>query len=101
MERYIPVAQTHPGRLAFDYCSCNSMIQKSGIGDNNFGPADRNDQTDQRGPPSKEVPNTPVGPNRNGPFDQSNQTFANFGLNGKRPVFPEVSALGPVQTPKV
>ena len=30
-----------------------------------FGPTDRNDQTGQRGPPSKLVPNIPVAPNRN------------------------------------
>ena len=33
-----------------------------------FGPTDRNDQTGHSGPPSKLVPNIPVGPNRNGPF---------------------------------
>ena len=51
-----------------------SRIQKSGTGDNNFVKlkrdisVDRNDQTDHRGPPSKLVPDIPVGPNRNGPF---------------------------------
>ena len=34
-------------------------------GKEHFGPTDRNDQTGQRGPPSKLVPNIPVGP---GPF---------------------------------
>ena len=47
-------------------------IQKSRTilsnGKRHFSPTDRNDQTGQRGPPSKLVPNSPVGPNRNGPF---------------------------------
>ena len=33
-----------------------------------FGPTDRNDQTSHSGPPSKLIPNIPVGPNRNGSF---------------------------------
>ena len=33
-----------------------------------FGPTDRNDQIGQNGPPSKLVPNIPIGPNRNGLF---------------------------------
>ena len=37
-------------------------------GKGHFGPTDRNDQTGHSGPPSKPVPNIPVGPNRNGPF---------------------------------
>ena len=37
-------------------------------GKGHFGPTDRNDQTGHSGPPSKLVPNIPVGPNRNGPF---------------------------------
>ena len=37
------------------------------------GRTDRNDQTGQRGPPSKLVPNIPVGPNRNGPFHSTYQ----------------------------
>ena len=52
-----------------------SRIEKSGTEDNNCGkgkghsgPTDRNDQTGHSGPPSKLVPNIPVGPNRNGPF---------------------------------
>ena len=57
-------------------------------GNGHFGPTYRNDQTGQSGPPSKVVPNIPVGPNRNGPFDLiSNRNFRNFGLNGKRPIF--------------
>ena len=37
-------------------------------GKGHFGPTDPNDQTGHSGPPSKLVPNIPVGPNRNGPF---------------------------------
>ena len=74
---------------AFGYCSRNGC--KSGTGDSNcvkFGPTYRNDQTSQSGPSLKVVPNIPVGPNRNGPFDLiSNGNFRNFGLNGKRPIF--------------
>ena len=33
-----------------------------------FGPTDRDNQNGQSGPPSKLVPNIPVGPNRNGRF---------------------------------
>ena len=67
-------------------------IQKSGTGDNSFASAkghvgltDRNDQTGQRGPPSKVFPNIPVGPNQNGPFHLKD--FRNFWLNGKSPRF--------------
>ena len=37
----------------------------SSNGKGHFGPTDQNDQTCQRGPPSKLVPNIPVAPNRN------------------------------------
>ena len=52
-----------------------------------FGPTDRNDQTGHSGPPSKLVPNIPVGPNRNGPFHfMYQQKFPEFWeLNGKCP----------------
>ena len=44
-------------------------IQKSGTGDDNFlNGKEINDQTSQRGPPSKLVPNILVRPNRNGPL---------------------------------
>jgi len=57
-------------------------------GKGHFGPTYRNNQTGQSGPPSKVVPNIPVGPNRTGPFHLiSNRNFRNFGLNGKRPIF--------------
>ena len=43
----------------------------------------------QSGPPSKLVPNTPVGPNQNDSLHWvSDQNFQNFGLNGKCPWFP-------------
>ena len=69
-----------------------SRIQKSGTGDNNFakwkgifGRTDPNEWTGQSEPPSKVVPNIPVGPNRNGSFHLiSNQNLRIFGLNGKR-----------------
>ena len=68
-------------------------IEKSGTGDNNFsngkghfGPTDRNDQTGHSGPPSKLVPNIPVGPNRNGPFHLMNQPkFPVFWIEWKSP----------------
>ena len=62
---------------AFGYCSRNGARVVLGI-----------DQTSQSGPSSMVVPNIPVGPNRNGPFDLiSNRNFRNFGLSGKRPIF--------------
>ena len=51
-----------------------------------FGPTDRNDQTGHSGPPSKLVPNIPVGPNRNGPFHLMNQPeFPEFWVEWKAP----------------
>ena len=55
-------------------------------GKGHFGLTDRNDQTGQSGPPSKVVPNIPIGANQNGPFHLiSNRNFRYFGLNEKRP----------------
>ena len=55
-------------------------------GKGNFGPTDRNDQTSQRGPPSKLVPNIPVGPNRNRPFHLMYQPkFPEFWVDWKAP----------------
>ena len=73
-----------------------SRIQKSGTGDNNFvkwkglfGRTDRNEWTGQSEPPSKVVPNIPLGPNRNignGSIHLiSNQKLRIFELNGNRP----------------
>ena len=59
-------------------------IQNSGTGDNNF--------VKWKG--TKVVPNIPVGQNRNGSFHLiSNRNFRNFGLNGKRPIFPSITAI--------
>ena len=58
---------------AFGYCSRKQDARVVlGIaivsnGNGHFGPTYRNDQTGQSGPPSKVVPNIPVGPNRNSP----------------------------------
>ena len=75
MERYIPVPQTRPkpprAWLLFLQAGYKRAVLGTTIlsnGKDHFGPTDRNDQTGQRGPPSKLVPNIPVGPNRNGPF---------------------------------
>ena len=47
---------------------------------------DRNDQTGHGEPPSKLVPNIPVGPNRNGPFHLMNQPkFPDFWVEWKAP----------------
>ena len=55
-------------------------------GKGHFGPTYRNDQTGHCGPPSKLVPNIPVGPNRNGPFHLMNQPkFPEFGVQWKAP----------------
>ena len=73
-----------------------SRIQKSGTGDNNFvkwkglfGRTDRNEWTGQSEPPSKVVPNIPLGPNRNTGNGSihliSNQKLRIFELNGNRP----------------
>ena len=71
-----------------------SRIKKSGTGDNNFGKwkgtfrSDRpKNQTGHCGPPSKLVPNIPVGPNRNGPFHLMNQAkFPEFWVEWKAPI---------------
>ena len=75
MERYIPVPQTRPkpprAWLLFLQAGYKRAVLGTTIlsnGKEHFGPTDRNDQTGQRGPPSKLVPNIPVGLNRNGPF---------------------------------
>ena len=50
-----------------------------------FSRTDRNEWIGQSEPPSKVVPNIPVGGNRNGPFHLiSNQNLRIYGLNGKR-----------------
>ena len=83
-------------------------IEKSGTGDNNlangkghFGPTDRNDQTGHSGPPSKLVPNIPVGPNRNGPFHLMNQPkFPDFWVRWKAPeIYPADNAIHRLNNP--
>ena len=77
-------------RLVFVFVT---RIQKSSTGDNNlsngkgyFGPTDRNYQTGHSGPPSKLVPNIPVGPNRVGPFHLIYQPkLAEFWVEWKAP----------------
>ena len=55
-------------------------------GKGHFGLTDRNDQTGHCGPPSKLLPNIPVGPNRNGPFRLMNQPkFPEFWVEWKAP----------------
>ena len=55
-------------------------------GKRHFGPTKRNDQTGHSGPPSKLVPNIPVGPNRKGPFHLMNQPkFPEFWVEWKAP----------------
>ena len=65
----------HRWSTAFLHFVFESRAQKSGTGNNkfvkckgNFGPTGPTGPTGQSGPPSKLVPNIPVGPNRNGPF---------------------------------
>ena len=70
-------------------------------GKGHFGPTDRNDQTGHCGPPSKLVPNIPVGPNRNGPFHLMNQPkFPEFWVNGKHPSISRLSWMDGVALAK-
>jgi len=81
MERYNPVAQTRPKPLRV------WLFAEERHWGQQFCQMDR----DLCGPPSKGVPNTPVGPNRNGAFHLiSNRNFRDFALNRKRPMYPEV-----------
>ena len=59
---------------------------------------DQNDQTGESGPPSKLVPNIPVGPNRNSPFHLMYQPkFLEFWVKWKAsPV--SVATFGPEKT---
>ena len=84
-----------PSHRGFGYCLSKHAGYKRAllgttilsIGKRHFGPTDRNELTGQSGPPSKLVPNIPVGPNRSGQFRLiSNQNIRYFGLNGKRPM---------------
>ena len=75
MEQYNLVEQTRPKppriwllflKAGYKRAVLGTTILSNGKG--HFGPTDQNDQTAQRGPPSKLVPNIPVGPNQNDPF---------------------------------
>ena len=77
VERYIPVAKTRPKQprvwLLFLKAGYKTAVLAMGTtiltnGEGHFGPTDRDNRTGQRGPPSKLVPNFPVGPNRHGPL---------------------------------
>ena len=92
LNRHIRVVQTllKPPRvwLLFLYggykrAALGTTILSNGKG--HFGRTDRDNRTGQSGPPSKLVPNIPVGINRNGPLHFTHRNFRNFGLNGKRP----------------
>ena len=97
MERYNPVAQTRPKpprvwlfaeerHWGQQFCQMDRDISVRST--KTSGPV----KVDHLyGPPSKGVPNIPVGPNRNGPFHLiSSRNFRDFALNRKRPVYPEV-----------
>ena len=75
MERYIPVAKTRPKQprvwLLFLKAGYKTAVLGTTIltnGEKHFGPTDRDNRIGQREPPSKLVPNFPVGPNRHGPL---------------------------------
>ena len=82
-----------PRHRVFAYCSCCKQDTKERYWgqqfcqmERTFGRTDWNEWTGQSEPPSKVVPNIPVGPHRNGSFHLiSNQNLRIFGLNGKRP----------------
>ena len=79
---------------AFRYCSCKQDTKERYWGQQccqiekniSVRPTDRNNQTGQSWPPSKLVPNIPVGPNRNGPFHLMYQPkFPEFWAEWKAP----------------
>ena len=89
-------------RTSFHFSACSVIVlvsrkQKSSTGTTIsskgkglFSPTDWNDQTSQRGPPSKWVPNIPVSSDQTERVCSiwcTNQNFWNFGLNGKSPSF--------------
>ena len=84
-----------PSHRTFGYCSCKQEA-KERYWTHQF----RQMESDilvrltEISEPSKVIPNIPVGKNRNGPFHLiSNRNFRNFGLNGKRPIFPRITAI--------
>ena len=78
-----------PSHRTFGYCSCKQDTKERHWGQQ-FCQLEKDISVwpnGQSGPPSKLVPNIPVGPNRSGQFYLiSNQNIRNFGLNGKRPM---------------
>ena len=78
-----------PSHRALGYCSCKQDTKERHWGQQ-FCQLEKDISVwpnGQSGPPSKLVPNIPVGPNRSGQFCLiSNQNIRNFGLNGKRPM---------------
>ena len=78
----------------FSYCSCKQETKEqycwvttiSSKGKGLFSPTDGNDQTSQSGPPSKQVLNIPVGPNRKSLFHLMYQPkFLEFWIEWKKP----------------
>ena len=89
MERHFPIKPHQPTRNS----SChflsfpNSLIRaKNRFVKNGTANFDRNIPTEISGPPSKVIPNIPVGRNRNGHFHlNSDRNFRNLWHNGKHP----------------
>ena len=84
------------------YCSCKQDAKERYWGQQfvkwkeHFGPTDRNDQTGQRGPPSKLIRDIPVGLKQDDPFHLMYQPkFPEFWLNGLRPSSRCYSKLSP------
>ena len=85
-------------RTSFHFSVCSVIVlvsrkQKSSTGTTIsskgkglFSPTDWNDQTSQRGPPSKRVPKIPVGPNQKSLFHLMYQPkFLEFWIEWKKP----------------
>ena len=84
-----------PSHRTFGYCSCKQEA-KERYWTHQFRQMERDISVrlTEISEPSKAIPNIPVGTNRNGPFHLiSNRNFRNFGLNGKRPIFPRITAI--------
>ena len=96
MERFIPVSQIRSKpqgvcllfllQAGYKRAVLGTTILSNG---RLFGRTDRNEWTGQSEPPSKVVPNIPLGPNRNTGNGSihliSNRTLRIFELNGNRP----------------
>ena len=85
----------NPSHCMFAHCSCKQDTKERFWGQQfcemekgHFSPTDQNDQTSQRGPSSKPLPNIPVRPMQTEMVHSiwcTNQNVQNFGLNGKHP----------------